>query len=179
MAIKRKRQFRITNSGFTLIETLIYMAIFVMAVVIIIYGMLGISRVFGKNRIERQVSLAAEVAVERILREIRLACSVSVTAQSITLTTFADFVAPDTTNCAVTGSTMSRIIALSAQNITVGGTDILPSNVHATSLQFTSPDDGGTGKPAVRVVVNLQGGSDTKYETTRQYFGTAILRGPY
>jgi len=174
--------------GFTIPEMLVYMSILIITTVVIVFVVLSTSTLYGRNRMERRVSLAAEVAMERILREVRLGCQVvSIGSQTMTLKTFSDFSTPDdgSTTCDSTDVTkiVNREIKVdsspSQNTIKVGAGVILPTNVQATSLTFTQLQDTNAATQAVRVSMTLVGGVGTKYQVSRTYTGMATLRGSY
>src|SRR3989338_4246287 len=70
------------KKGFSLIEALVYVAIVVMLTVVVINTALFMTTVSGKARLKRNILGEAGIAVERIVREIRLAESIA-TAESV------------------------------------------------------------------------------------------------
>lgn len=66
-----------TARGFSLIETLVYTSIFAVISVLVINMTLSMASIFGKVRTQRNVHNQGAAALERILREIRLATSVA------------------------------------------------------------------------------------------------------
>lgn len=69
--------------GYTLIEMLVYAALFVIASVVIVDGLLVATRLFARTKETRLLRISAETAMERIIREIRLANAVDMATSTL------------------------------------------------------------------------------------------------
>ncbi len=169
-----------TRRGTTLVELLVYIGILAIATVLVVNAILKMTEIFGKARVERKVALAAETALERMVREIRLANDVPVIQSSppyLALNTFADY----------TGSTaVTKIFILPLGSKTLyydndaydpyQQVPLTPSDVQVTSLTFTQLPFITDKPKAVRITLTITGGSG-KYAVSHNYYATAVLRG--
>ncbi len=165
------------KKGITLVELVVYIALLIAAVVLTVFVMVEISRSYGKNRTDRLVGIAAETAMERIVREIRLACGFT-SLSPLTLSTFASFEDANGATCTNGTGPATHIIALSGGAIQIGGVSLMPTGVTASSLEFTEITGDGAPTKAVRIKMELTSGSGS-YQITRKYYATATLRGSY
>ena len=169
------------QKGTGLVELVIYIAIFSVISVVVVGGTVQETKLLRKARAERAVTSAAETILERIVREIRLACSVSVTTTSISLTTFSDLSAPSGTDC--TDASATRVIDFSGGNVLLEppvGTQLNPYGVTVSNLTFakvTTPLSAVSD--AIAVKLSLSSGAAGSYQVTHTYHATAILRGSY
>ncbi len=166
------------KKGITLVELVIYIALLIAAVVLTVFVMVEISRSYGKNRTDRLVGIAAETAMERIVREIRLACAISSISpdfKSLTLSTFNSL--EDAGTCSI-GPLSNRTIFLDVNTIKIGSTSLMPTGVTASGLTFTQITGDPASRKAIRVEMTLSSGSGS-YQITRKYYATATLRGSY
>ena len=158
--------------GTTLMELVVYIAILTMTIVFVTFSIVQLSQTYGKARSEQRVAEAADTALERIVRELRLACSVTTfSGTSITLDTFADF----SSATACPGGT-SRTIAYASNKITIAGADLTAPDVTVTAFDFDQLS--GTVSNGIRVTMTVESGRG-KYYVTRSYSALAILRGSY
>ncbi len=165
------------KKGFTLIEAVIYVGILGVTTALVVSSIVQLSSVFGKARSERRVSSVAETALERIVREIKLACSIGAgfSSTNLPLNTFQDFNPPAGTTCASPPTT--RTIASSGGALTIGGATLTP-NVTVTNSDIFTQLTAGTISQGVRIKLTLTSGAG-KYQATRTYYATATLRGSY
>jgi Tfp pilus assembly protein PilV len=161
-----------TPHGFSLIEVLIYISVTVLVSLAGVLTYLSLSITMVRNETERAVSHAAQVTLERMVRDIREATSIN-SVQST-------FGASPGVLALVAGATTTEF-SLSGGNVilTVNGTDVGPltsNEVTADQLLFTHYV--GTSTELVRVSLTLSA-SNKAASTTRTYFGSAVLRGSY
>lgn len=160
--------------GFTLIETLVYMAIVVVTILTIVFVIVQAAQLYNKNRADRLVSLSAETAIDRITREIRQACDiVSVSSSTLVLKTFLNL--ESGASCS-TATLVNRTIQVSGGQLTVDGSPLNTSSVNISSAQFTEITGDGAPEKAVRATLQL---SDSANRVVRKYYTTATLRGSY
>lgn len=74
--MKKNKACRPTRQGFTLIELIVYVAVFVIISVTITLFVFDLIRVYAKVRITKQVSESSQMAIEKIISEINHAESV-------------------------------------------------------------------------------------------------------
>ncbi len=162
----------ITTSGFSLIEVLVYIAVTVSISLAGVLTYLSLNSGLVRSATERSVNHAAQVALERITRDIRGATTVNA-AQStlgsspgvLTLTN-----AATTTNYSVSGGAL----ILEVDGVTLG--PLTGSGV--TVEDFTVNRYVGTSTELVRVKLTLSAVT-TAASTTRTYYTSAVLRGSY
>lgn len=168
----KKRVILKSIRGFSLVEVLVYIAVLVLVSVAGVLTYLSLDTMLVRNATERTVSHAAQVALERISREIRSATAVNTTLSTLgtspgelTLTT-----GGATTNFAVVGDSLI---------LTVDGSEVGPLTGNSVVVEeFTAHLYVGTTTDLVRVSLTLS--AETKAaSTTRTYYTSAVLRGSY
>ena len=65
-----------TTGGFSLIETIVYIALFVGLAALLIDSLIVMSKAYGESRASRDVLESSEVSLERVVREVRDASSI-------------------------------------------------------------------------------------------------------
>ncbi|MDA1334402.1 MAG: type II secretion system protein [bacterium] len=166
------------KKGFTIVEMLIYVAILSMITVLLVVTIIQFSDVFGRARFDRKVALTAQTAMERIIRELRLAQNVggSFTSgnPSITFNTIGKF------NDEIKISVSPRTISWSGGPILLDGVALTPNDVTVTNLSFylIDSENSFTGSQMVRVSMTVQAGQGS-YQITRTYDSAALLRESY
>lgn len=151
-----------------------YMAIFAVASVLVVVGIVQLTGVFRLAQSERRVSDAAVAAMDRIVREVRLACDISViSGTSMTLITLPNHLTGQSCD---TGS-VTRNFVLSGSTMNIDGTGIVEANVSVTNSDIFTEVTGADSK-AVRIKLSLSSGTG-KYQVSRTYYGMAVLRGSY
>lgn len=167
---------RTPSRGITLVELVIYVAILAVIIAVVSFSAIQFVQTFNRVRAERRVYSAAETALERIVREIRLACAANASASTLILSTYPSHISPDPANCTIT-----RTISLNSGTIQMqdgGGQamNLTPPNVTVTNVVFSQMSDtrgsSVTDIQAVRVEFQVTASSITK-----SYYASAILRG--
>lgn len=161
-----------SHRGFTLIEMLVYIAVMLLVTTAGIMTYLSLDMVLLRNATERRLTNAADVAIERMVRDIRAAESVN--GGLSTLGTSPGVLV------LVDGSTTTTF-SLSGGKVmvNVNGTDIGPltgEGVTVDALTFT--DYVGTDTELVRVALQLTASSSAA-SSTRTFYTSAVLRGSY
>lgn len=149
------------KKGFTLIETIIYTAVFASVSFLIFGSILTTYNVFREIRISRNINRAAETSLERIIREIRLAKSID-DGTSI-FNTNAGRLKLDTVEFLMNGSSLM---------IKEGASDPVSLNSTGTgvsSLIFRKITASTTSQ-AIKIEMEISG---------EKFYSTAILRGSY
>jgi hypothetical protein len=140
--------------------------------------------VFTRVRTERKVSIAAENAMERIMREIELAKSVSFISQTVLkLNSFKTFSAKP-------ADAVTKKISISDTQILYDEDDdggpaapisLIPNDVQAASFVFRQmgdPSQGRSYSQAIRIELQLQSGVGVNL-IRNNYYATAILKNSY
>lgn len=164
-----------TQKGFTLMEILIYIAVLTGLSVLGVNSILTITRAFGTVRLTRSIDTSAAVAMERMIREIRLASNIDPTSE---------FDQPDGVlklnaglPTAIEFSTTTDLVL----TVKEGGTseeDLTQSGIEVTSLIFRkiSPSENSR---AVKIEIELRG-TKGGFQKSEKFYGTAtVLRGSH
>jgi type II secretory pathway pseudopilin PulG len=169
----------IKRRGYTLVELLVYIALFSVVSIVVILSVGKLVQVYGRVRIERRVSLAAETAMERIAREVRTARFLdTATGSTLVVRACTD---PSDAACA---SSVVRTFALASNAISftdsINGTFTLtPADVRVTQLSFVAdPMVSGVRSRAVHITMKIESGT-SNYLVQRSFQSFVILRGSY
>lgn len=154
------------------------MAIFAVASVLVVAGIVQLSRVYRFAQSERRVADAAVSTMDRLVREVRLACSIgSISGTSITLATLPNHTGGQ--NC-TTPTPVNRTFALSGGKIIQDGDSaktLIEANVTVTNTDIFTRVVNAT-EEMVRIKVSLTNGTGV-YQVSRTYYGSAVLRDSY
>jgi type II secretory pathway pseudopilin PulG len=165
------------RTGFTLIEILIYTGILVLLVAVTVSTLLALSRSYRTLSAAQQIESGAELSLERMLRETRDATSIDATQS--TFTTSPGVLTLNTTDEA--GATTSVQFFLSGQKVRMkeAGVDqgpLTPTLARITSLIFRRIMTANS--QAIKVEMTIESGQGPSYRT-KNFYGTAVLRGSY
>ncbi len=168
--------------GFTLIELVVYIAVVTITLLLVSQSVVEMGKLFRRARTERTIMLAAQTALERIAREIQLACSmVPINPQAsldstIVLNTFKSYDDAGTQTCE-TATLEQRGISIdlndSNQVFIDGDKPLIPTGIEVGGgfIQMVQTDP----QPhAIRVELILTSGT-----ITRKYNTMVTLRGSY
>lgn len=160
------------RKGFTLIEVLVYIAVLILAVLVMVSLFLSLSTVLSRNQVERELSQTAQVTLEKMVRDIRAAATADTTvANQLTLQTIGG---ATTTQFALSGN--SVVMNLNGTNL---GT-LTSNTVSVDDLVFTKYETLGAELETILVRVALTLSVSTKAaSTTQTYYTSAVLRGSY
>jgi len=167
--------------GFSLIETLVYTAILAAVSIFIVASILMITRSFNNYRVWQQTSVAGEMAMERMVREIRLADNIRKTTS--VFDSSSGHLSLDTididTEAATTIDFYASSTALAIKKGGQNAANLLPADISLTSLIFREvATSTNTKSKAIRIEMELRGGRGT-YQKTLRFYDTAILRRSY
>lgn len=165
-----------TKSGFTLLEILIYMSIFVVLSGVVITSFTIVVGTFSNSQTNRDLQESGSTTIERMAREIRQANTVNVAS---VLGSTPGRLELATTNASGTPITIRFILESNAINLykdNVLSGNLLGQNIIATSLVFRKiTTANGT---AVKIEMTLQDNRGKDHRTAN-YYDTVILRGAY
>jgi len=153
------------KKGFTLIETIIYTAIIAVIFILVVNSLSIVIKAFNQGRVAIKINNSAEVAMERMTREIRFAYDIdgSSTLDHLVLNTDVEFYL-DSGKIMIIDRGASAV-ALTSDDLTV------------TNLVFRQINSSSISK-AVKIEMAIQGSSGN-YQKTENFYNTAILRGSY
>lgn len=171
------RLFTKHTRGFTLVELVVYIAILVLALVIIIEAMAGFAKVYHRVAASQSLARSGSYAMERMVREIRNAQSIDQTGSTfgahpgrLTLVT----PAAGGTTVSSEFSIASSSLQLSRDGVVLG-TLTTPGTV-VDNLVFyrmaTSTSE------AVRIILTLSATYGTS-TVSATFYDSAVLRGSY
>lgn len=170
----------IKNScGAGLLELIIYVALLAALIIGALDLMINASTVIAKARLQRTINTEGELAMQRIIREIRGAYDVDASNSSfdthpgtLRLRTYAGASGSATTTADI--RIISGLLHLTKATTSV---DLITPNVSVSNLIFRNLNPTTTPK-AVKIEMTLTGTS-SRFTVTSPFYGTAILRGSY
>ncbi len=153
-------------TGFSVVETLVYLAIVATALTLIVGTALGLSRAYGGAANLARIERDAVSALERITREARAGAAVDGVGSTLVLSMD-------------NGGTREFFVSGGALHMKENGVDqgsLTGSAVAASSFVVRLITTGRS--EAVKIELALQSGSGTA-STTKRFYATTILRNSY
>ncbi len=176
--MKKKTHSTMQAGGFTLVESLVYLAIFVVLLAGIVNAISVLSSSYRNVRTARSIESSAISLMDRIIREVRNSTSIDsaqssfgINPGSLSLNVVDGSGNPSTIRFYVSNQ---RVI-LEENGMSLG--PVTASNVTVSSLVFRSYST--TTSSAVKIEMTLSSASTSKVFVTRNFYGTAVLRGSY
>jgi len=157
------------KKGFTLIETIIYTAIIAVIFILVVNSLSIVIKAFNQGRVAIKINNSAEVAMERMTREIRFAYDIDASSNldshpgHLVLNTDVEFYL-DSGKIMIIDRGASAVV-LTSDDLTV------------TNLVFRQINSSSVSR-AVKIEMAIQGSSGN-YQKTENFYNTAILRGSY
>ena len=159
---------RKNKSGYTLLETVVYVSILAVIAVLALGSIVTMYRAYGKTKIERKIATSGEVAIERIVREIRSATSTKINSV---------FKTHPGTLALSTGETIN--LSNGILNIQEGSgpvDDLTSDDVSISNLVFyasTSPNS-----TLIKIEMTVEAGAGILLKS-RKFYGSAVMRSAY
>lgn len=167
------------HKGFSLIETVIYVAILAVLSVLVVNTILIMFSAFTKASILRRVTLDGETAFERITREIRLASSIN--DGSSILNVNPSRLALNTVRSATDSTSVTKQFYVSSGRLVLQE-DSNPIEYlispRATTTSFIVSKITTTHSQVAKISLTLEVGKGSN-QVSRSFFNTVILRGSY
>ena len=157
------------NRGFSFIEAVIYVSLLAAMAVLVVGSILSIYRIFIKTKVERSLNINADVALESMIREIRLATSTTISGSA-----FGSHPGSLRLN-AKKFSLSGTILELSDSE---GAPQSLTGDARITNLVFYPVTATSTNVKMIKIEMTLESGSG-KFLISKNYNGAAVLRGSY
>ncbi len=158
------------NNGYTLIELLFYISLFLILSILLINSLFVMARSFKETTIYSQFSQNA-VVIEKMSREIRQAYEInSISTSDLKL---------DTTDSAGVNKTVEFVLVggdvqFLENNVLTG--NLNTQNTTVTSLSFTEITT--TIGKAVKISMSIKSDNDAEGQT-QDFYDTVVLRGVY
>ncbi len=170
---------RNTQSGYMLVEAIIYLALFVMLSSLLVYSIVVMSRAYTETRVNRDLLDSIQVSVERMSREIRGATSVNVGSSTFgvnpgTLTINTTDVTGATTYETFSLATSTMAIDFNNNGLDEGSLTSNQVSVDSLVFRYMSPAHGN----AVKIEMTLH---SLRYPNARSVSlsDTIQVRGTY
>jgi len=160
--------------GYSIVEILVYLAIFTSLSVLVINSFIAILSSFNTTNINRKLVESGSIVMERVSREIRQAESIDTAHSSFDVLQL-NSIDTDTGNPAIIKfATVDEAINLYKDGTLLG--NLLEDDISVTNLTFTRIQT--TSSEAVRIKMTLEysRGQNTR---TENFYNTIILRGGY
>jgi type II secretory pathway pseudopilin PulG len=165
------------NLGFTLIEMVIYSALLAMISILTINAVLAMSRAADSFRGSRNIGLAADSGIERMVRDLRSATLINDAGSTFGANPGVlnmDIVDPDTSASStvqfyLSGTALVRRLGGAVQILTASTTEV-------TSLVFRKLTTAKS--QAIRMEMTLRSGRGVS-QKTENFYDTVVLRGSY
>ena len=157
--------------GYTILELLIYTALLALLLAVSSASAISLYRFFGVTRIERQIALEGDTAMEVIIRDIRNATSTNVASSVFGLHPGALVVGD--VRLFLSGATLRRSVG-------AGAADDLTAQTRATNflVYYATSTSFSNNAEIITVRVTLEAGRGFA-ERSRNFFGSAVVRGSY
>ncbi len=161
-----------------MIELIVYAALFALVSVAAVDLIADAYAIAGKVRLQRKINTQADLAMQRMIREIRAASAINEassalnsTPGALNLTTFSDADGTSTTTADF------RVIGGNLRFSKATTTIDLTNGISIDRLLFRVIENGAISRN-VRVELRLTA-TTSRYSITNDFYGTAILRGSY
>lgn len=168
------RSFGIKTQGFSLVEMIVYIALLIAISVSAIFLMLTLRELLDVYRADQRVTESAQIALERMLHEIRAADTVNTAdPDSLLIDSPGHLVLLNGTSTTEFSVVDGRAV------LTVNGSargPLTQKGVSVDELRFFRYDNGATEAVRVRMTVSASVGDAA---STATFGGTAVLLGSY
>lgn len=168
-----------SQKGFTLVEMIIYVALFAVISILAVNATIMVMRAFYSLRINQSISQSATTALERMSREIRNSYSVD-TVNSTFITSPGHLILMTKDGLGALTTAEFYTTAGSQINMKIGGVEqgsLMTNTVVATNLVFSYISNANS--KAIKVQMTLRDLRDTRSGFTKEvkYYDTIVLRG--
>ncbi|OGZ08683.1 MAG: hypothetical protein A3D65_01225 [Candidatus Lloydbacteria bacterium RIFCSPHIGHO2_02_FULL_50_13] len=169
--------FSMRKGAFSLVEIIVYIALFSVLSVVITRALISSAQIFNQLRIARDINDSAISVMERLTREIRNANSVNLSKSDFS--TSPSRLVLNTTDALSAPITIEFFVATSSLRIKEGDVDKGPLSSGKTSVDtFRLFLVNNTNSSAIKIELFLSGrrGPVDRQEV---YYNTVVLRGAY
>lgn len=170
---------RYTKRGFTLLEAVVYIAILSLIFVVAAHTTIVATSAFGKSRVKRALAAEGHAAMERILREVRLAHGIDEEGSVFGANPGALKLETRVSASDATETTRTFDLLQGVARLTEDGENPLPLSRGVLITELTFARIGTPDNPrAVRVTLAAESAYKTLRDA-RKFYGTAVMRGGY
>ncbi|MEK7567224.1 MAG: hypothetical protein AAB527_03780 [Patescibacteria group bacterium] len=166
-------------SGYSLIETVVYAAILATLAIFVVNTLIISFKAFNQGRTNRRIVIDAETALERIVRESRMASSVD-EAQSIFDSSQSNLVLNSQVSAEDAASIVKKFFIsggrLAFQEGAGSARFLTAPNTSVSSFVVSKSDSAHSQSVKVSLVLVAGVGSSV---TSRSFYTSAVLRGGY
>ena len=168
------------NAGTSLAEAMVYIALLVIIFAGIVRGVFMLSTSYRNVKTYRSIESSAVSSMDRMVREIRNATDVNTAQTSYGIS--AGSLALNSINASGTASTVRFYVSTSTSRLYLeeNGVNVgplTPSNVIVSNLTFRSFSTSTVS--AVKIEMTVASASSSSVFFSRNFYGTALLRGSY
>lgn len=163
--------------GFTLVEVVLYVGLFVLLSTMSMNALFQTVRAFNNLRISRDINDSSVTIMERITRDIKSATSVDMT--NSTFNTSPGRLTLSTMSASGTAMTVEYYVASSSLRLKENGVDkgsLMSSNTRVDALEFHYITTGASA--AIKTELHLYSGRGTVSDVDH-FYNTSVLRGSY
>lgn len=163
--------------GFSLVEMIIYLAILATTTVLIVNGIVTLTRTYDVFRLSRYVGNSGALALGRMTYEVRQANSINIGQSTFGVTP--GVLTLNTTANDGSATTVQFYVNNGILRVKIGGVDQGPitlSNVTVTNFTVTQIQNSLSQGVVVQMTLQAVLGSKTQSET---FYTTAVLRNIY
>ena len=173
----RTNRVSLQRAGFTLVEVMLYVGLFVSISVMSMNALFQTVKAFNNLRISRDINDSSVTIMERLTRDIKSASSVDVT--NSTFNTSPGRLTLFTMNASGTPVTMEYYVATSTLRIRENGVDmgsLMSANTRIDALEFHSITTGNSS--AIKTELHIYSARGTVSDADH-FYNTSVLRGSY
>ncbi len=158
------------EGGYTIIELLFYISLFIVSSILVINSMVVMSRSFRETALQVELLQGGSI-MERMSREIRQSLAINtITASSLKLNTKDGSGVSKTVEFVLSGSN----VRLLDNNVFIG--NLNTPNMVVTTLSFTQINS--TVSKAIKIDLSVRSGNDN-LNRIFNFYDTIVLRGSY
>lgn len=166
------------TKGFTLIEALVYIALLTVMFLGVVKTLTLLSTSYRKVEAVRSLETSAIISMDRILRVTKDATSIDTAQSSFNVSSGVlalNGLDANSTPVSISFSLSGGRIMLAENGVNLG--PLTTGDTNVTSLIFRQYST--TTSSAVKVEMIMTNASSAPFSTTRNFYGTAVLRGSY
>lgn len=168
------------NSGTSLAEAMVYVAILIVIFAGIVRGVFMLSSSYRNVKTYRAIESSAVTSMDRMIREIRNATSVNTAQTAYGISSGS--LALNSLNASGTASSVRFFVSTSTSRLFLeeNGVNVgplTPSSVIVSNLTFRS--FATSTSAAVKIEMTIASASSSSVYFSKNFYGTAVLRGSY